>query len=1214
MQGSREKMLDLVFRHKKLPQWFYKNLIKSDRNEQHDFAQHLCRLAGVSLDQAASLNDLPKFEAILGVNVLVISARAGNKFIRRAVNKNQRKNVYLYLVENNGLGHFHAITKIAGFFSTSYFCELCLQPYAYRKKHQCEMTCIICNCDNCPVGNNTITCKDCNMTCRSKDCFQRHKRLVKKRGRGVAKSLCEQWWRCPKCKKVLEVAKRNPRLHSCSEWECNTCNCYFVGHHFCHQRGVKAKDTSKFKYIFFDFECRQDQRKECQEGYVYTEAKRCVKCQDDPEQCEGCKTCNNCNDVSCGKFQHTPNYVVAQKVCNDCQDKDLSDKCTTCGNRCDQCDKRDPKSGEFAKMLCNTCGDRQTIFQGDDTALQFGKFIFHQRHKDSTIMAHNLKGYDGYFLLEYLISQSMYPRDIIYSGSKIMYMLIGKGLNIRLIDSLNFMSMSLGSLPKSFGLNEMFKGWFPHFFNTKENQSYVGPYPPPDTYGVSFMSSDERERFFTWYNDQKGEFNFREEMKSYCISDVDILRQACMSFRKLMIEVTGLDPFAHVTIASVCMAIYKTNFVEEEYLVTLNHKRTQEVREVQGKLKNGVWSYLLHPNRWSDEAKMAEDWTVQQTKFIKSPIAQVPPGGYHRDQYSLASIRWLEWMKHSQNMHIQHALNDGEYQIPSTNFKADGYDPNDRHVLEFLGCVYHGCLKCFKDRNAKSPMTKQSFNELYTLTKMRETKIKSLGYKYTCIWECEFNDQVSRHPDMKAFMNNLDIQERLNPRDSFFGGRTNASKLHHKVQDGEEIRYVDFTSLYPWVNKYCKYPVGHPTILTGSDLSTDISQYFGIAKVKVLPPKGLYHPVLPYRSNGKLKFALCQTCGDTENQQRCTCNNEARSFLGTWCTPELAKAVEKGYEILKVYEVYHWDETTMYDPINKEGGLFSQYIDTFLKLKQEASGWPTWCDTTEKKETYVKNYKDNEGIELDASKIEKNPGLRSLAKLCLNSFWGKFGQRLDMNQTSFVHESEVDKFFTMLTNPEICVKDFNIVAPDLLQVQYSKVQEAMTPDAKTNIFLASFTTCWARLKLYEVLNQLGERVFYYDTDSIIYLSKPGDIDVPIGDYLGQLTDELDGHFITEFISAGPKNYAYNTSDNKQVCKVRGFTLNYRNSQIINFDSVKELVTVPDGNQSLVTVNPNKICRDKNKFTLLNRCEEKKYRMVYTKRVLQPDFTTLPYGY
>jgi hypothetical protein len=48
--------------------------------------------------------------------------------------------------------------------------------------------------------------------------------------------------------------------------------------------------------------------------------------------------------------------------------------------------------------------------------------------------------------------------------------------------------------------------------------------------------------------------------------------------------------------------------------------------------------------------------------------------------------------------------------------------------------------------------------------------------------------------------------------------------------------------------------------------------------------------------------------------------------------------LEKGYVVQRIYEVWHFDETEQYDPKTKTGGLFTDYVNTFLKMKQEASG------------------------------------------------------------------------------------------------------------------------------------------------------------------------------------------------------------------------------------------------------------------------------------
>ena len=174
--------------------------------------------------------------------------------------------------------------------------------------------------------------------------------------------------------------------------------------------------------------------------------------------------------------------------------------------------------------------------------------------------------------------------------------------------------------------------------------------------------------------------------------------------------------------------------------------------------------------------------------------------------------------------------------------------------------------------------------------------------------------------------------------------------------------------------------IGHPEIITEN--FADISTYFGLIKCTVLPPRGLLHPVLPYRTEGKLMFPLCKTCVDTLNQNPCTHTNEERAILGTWCHVELMKAIEKGYEVLEIHEVWHWEQIT--------DELFNEYVNMYLKIKQEASGYPKHCVTDEQKQQYIDDYYEHEGIRLDPNKIEYNPGLRFLAKLALNSLWGMY--------------------------------------------------------------------------------------------------------------------------------------------------------------------------------------------------------------------------------
>lgn len=177
-------------------------------------------------------------------------------------------------------------------------------------------------------------------------------------------------------------------------------------------------------------------------------------------------------------------------------------------------------------------------------------------------------------------------------------------------------------------------------------------------------------------------------------------------------------------------------------------------------------------------------------------------GYVKRNNYSKTSVQWLEWLmvkskRTGQPAHIRHALNGGEYRIAVTNYRADGYDVKTKAVYEFLGCVFHGCKTCYQhDRSTTMHhTTDQSLEELYVVTKMREEEIKRLGYKYKCICEHKFYKNLKK-AEMYYFVSQLDVQDRLNPIDSFFGGRTNAVKLHDKVDQGETIEYYDCTSLY----------------------------------------------------------------------------------------------------------------------------------------------------------------------------------------------------------------------------------------------------------------------------------------------------------------------------------------------------------------------------------------------------------------------------------
>ena len=212
-----------------------------------------------------------------------------------------------------------------------------------------------------------------------------------------------------------------------------------------------------------------------------------------------------------------------------------------------------------------------------------------------------------------------------------------------------------------------------------------------------------------------------------------------------------------------------------------------------------------------------------------------------------------------------------------------------------------------------------------------------------------------------TLVDSFGLMSRLQPRDVFFGGRTNAITLPHRVVDDENVYYHDFTSLYPWTNKNCFYPIRHHKIHYKPG-GTVIASYFGLVKCKILPPYVLYHPVLPYHNGGKLTFPLCRACMEhvqpkplTKISHHCIHTEAESCLVVTWPTPKLEEAINRGYVIQHVYEVWHFP--------CKSNQLFSSYVNTFLEMKQEASRWPEWVgDDADKRQCYVQDYLEKEGI------------------------------------------------------------------------------------------------------------------------------------------------------------------------------------------------------------------------------------------------------------
>ncbi|KAJ8965797.1 hypothetical protein NQ317_018951 [Molorchus minor] len=191
-------------------------------------------------------------------------------------------------------------------------------------------------------------------------------------------------------------------------------------------------------------------------------------------------------------------------------------------------------------------------------------------------------------------------------------------------------NMALSKLPKAFGLTELKKGYFPHLFNTAENENYVGNLPDVKYYSPDTMRSEDRTKFLEWYDSHKNdEFNMQKDIVEYCISDVNILTQACIKFRNLFIMDSNVCPFTEaITLPGACNKVYRRNF--------------------------------LKPNT----------------------IGIIPKNGYRwRNNQSKIATQWLIWTEKQLGINIIHTAKEKE--ITLSGFNVDGYCKSTKQVFEF---------------------------------------------------------------------------------------------------------------------------------------------------------------------------------------------------------------------------------------------------------------------------------------------------------------------------------------------------------------------------------------------------------------------------------------------------------------------------------------------------------------------------------------------------
>ena len=78
--------------------------------------------------------------------------------------------------------------------------------------------------------------------------------------------------------------------------------------------------------------------------------------------------------------------------------------------------------------------------------------------------------------------------------------------------------------------------------------------------------------------------------------------------------------------------------------------------------------------------------------------------------------------------------------------------------------------------------------QLFEDTFEKVCRLRDGGFQVIEMWECELVKEMEHDEDMRRYFEEYELVEPLQPRDAFYGGRTNAAKLFHECQEDEEIR------------------------------------------------------------------------------------------------------------------------------------------------------------------------------------------------------------------------------------------------------------------------------------------------------------------------------------------------------------------------------------------------------------------------------------------
>lgn len=450
--------------------------------------------------------------------------------------------------------------------------------------------------------------------------------------------------------------------------------------------------------------------------------------------------------------------------------------------------------------------------------------------------------------------------------------------------------------------------------------------------------------------------------------------------------------------------------------------------------------------------------------------------------------------------------------------------------------------------------------------------------------------------------------------------------FHHswnaKKDTNDQFMVADVSSLYPFVSISNLFPTGPVEIITAQNTLQSIqfdytlnihklsgSKLIGLALIRIVSPRNLKEPFLPIirKTDDKVVYALCEECAQTSNVSECGHDELTRSSVLTLTWPDINFLVGVlNYKVMAYYELYNY---------KTEAPLFSKFVKLLAvgKLKHVIS------DKSEPNIQFINDkMKFPPSMALKSTDIDNNSDNASFFKKSLCSFLGKTAQVNSRTITKFVrNQSQLQSLFYSENIDDLF--DYGNVCHVII-----KPQERLNENRSGNSILYSYVTAFARIYMHKCIMKLqsvNACVYALENDAI-YFTLPKTVTNPLiySQSFGFFHEEYKNCIITSFNSLGTKSMSISYIENgilKHKIKAKGFNLQSSIiTSIMEFESLHEVLQHYINKQVVkIDIPQVHVIKDLKHLSVTQVLKQIKLsNVIVTKRVLQNNCQTLPFGY